>query len=350
MSGINPNGTPPPAGAYVFPYTYQQGQGSGSVAQEQQNWTQATVKQGLGAGGPVVNSFQNAQDAHNALVKGRFTSLEQDLAGKTSSLGNHENRIIKLESGIQVAFYFSNDIWHKPVANTSTNAPMDHYDFVAMAGGGGGARSQPSSAQRNGWFGGAQGGYNITTITEASNEVDADVNVYVGTGGNGAADDHSANGVNGQPGTNSYFQDSGGAFGVAGGGPGGTATLQTRGSGSVADYTANGGQAWGVTSTGAEIPAHQGGAGYLASGGFAGSGGTGTSNPGGNGQACPAGKIGPGGGGGGGGPYSSGGAGGFPSGGGGAGGPNGNYADSTMAGPGGPGGAGFNVVISYPNP
>ena len=349
MSGIAPGQTPPPKGTYVFPYNSDPGQGAGSVATEQQTWTQTTIKQGLGAGGPVVNSFSNAQDAHNALVKGRFDGIEKELGGANDSLGNHENRIIKLESGNQVAFYYSNDIWHKPMKADGVTPSMDHYDFVSLAGGGGGARSKPSGSARTGWFGGGQGGYTITTITEASGEVDSSVNVYIGAAGQGAANDNSANGINGQNGTNTYFQDSGGAFSVAGGGPGGTNTLQTRGSGSVADYTANGGQAWGYSGS-AEIAAQVGGGGYLASGGFAGSSGTGTSNPGGNGQACPSGKIGPGGGGGGGGPYSTGGAGGFPAGGGGAGGPNGNYVDSTSAGPGGPGAVGFGVVISYPSP
>jgi len=344
MSGIDPNGTPPPPGQYVFPYTYNSNQGSGSVANLQQNWTQTTIKNNLGAGGGVVGSFSNAQNAHNALVKGRFEDVEDQIGSAGNTLGNHENRIIKLESEIQVAFYFSNDLWHKPTV--TGGGPMDRYDFASLAGGGGGARSQPGSSTRMGWYGGAQGGYTITTITEASGEVDSSVNVFVGTGGNGAPDDRTPNGHTGYPGTNSYFTDSGGAFSVSGGGPGGTTTFQGRGSGNVTDYTACGGQAWGYN--GAEVPAQVGGGGYQANGGFAGSGGTGTVNPGGNGEPCPSGKIGPGGGGGGGGPYSTGGNGGFPAGGGGAGGPNGNYADTSMAGPGGNGGAGFCVIISYP--
>lgn len=341
--GISPNGsplTPPPPGSYYYPYTSNTGQGSGSVSTEQSSWTETTIKNTMGAGGPVVDSFTTAQVTHNNLVKGRFTDIETEMASEGAVVSNHENRITKLESGNQIAEYFSNDTWTKPTIPGSPPSNFNHHTPIALAGGGGGrgpaTRGAFSGAGGSDNYGGSQGGFADSSVADAS--MPASVDIVIGNGGSGGSPGND--GTAGQS-TIHKNHSTGTSILTAGGGPAGTTTPPTVGTGNHLEYSAIGGRGFWVTGPSSDSQPTAGGDGYLSTGG---AGGAAAGDDGANGGNCPAGRIGPGAGGGGGNNSANGGHGGFPSGGGGGGGVNGGFGSS---GSGGAGSIGRALIISY---
>src|SRR5690606_40860466 len=110
--------------------------------------------------------------------------------------GNHENGIVRLECGNQIAEYFSNDIWNKPYFDVDgTPTPYDHHEFIGIGGGGGGRRPvEVASGERGVGYGGGQGGFGSHSVDDG--DVGETVDVVIGALGAGG----STNGSNGSSG------------------------------------------------------------------------------------------------------------------------------------------------------
>lgn len=325
--GTTPNNNPPTNLNFVYDL---------ANLSDVQDHNEASIEAALGV--DINVSWETAHGVHDAQVVGKFADLEGQIEESGNVVGNHENRIIRLESGNVVAEYFSNDVWTKPTIDVE-GSPMDyhHHEFIGIGGGGGGRRPNwVGSGERVVAYGGGQGGFG--SHSALNDDVGATVNVVIGPLGTRA----TSNNTNGSAGGATSFTDSVGLIYSAGGGAGGTASGNgVRGSNTTfTDWNAYGGRGWG-TIGGSEAAAQPGQNGYLCVGGAVSAA---NATPGGNGQPCPAGRIGPGAGGAGGWAHGPGGNGGFPGGGGGAGGCN-MYTGDT--GNGGNGAIGRAIIVSY---
>lgn len=313
-------GIPAPDGSFIL------GSGYGQDITEES--AKAIMK------GAPLESFTDAQNAHNSEVKDPITTIGNNVQGHIFTLTNHENRITILESGEIIYEFELNDTWTKP-------AGMNHHRLIAIAGGGGGGKA-PGASGGNAKYGGGQGGYAETTLTDAA--CPASIDVILGGGGAGATADNA----NGSTGGNTVLRNSAtlAALLTAGGALGGRSTPASAGTGTHPEWNAKGGQGFPDPDDG-EVPAQPGTNGYLCTGGAA---GTGSGGSGGTGGDCPPGNIGPGAGGGGGnsavpGTGGKGGNGGYPGGGAGSG---GGWGFAGVSGNGGNAGQGKAWIISSP--
>lgn len=169
--GLAP-GQPNPSGQYYYPYGGASG--SQSVA-HQQDWTTATLQSVMKT--PVISSFSTAQSTHQTNVTGPINTNTIQISNSGTTVTNHENRILKLENGDQIAIYYSSDTWHKPGGFS--------YHKVAMVAGGGGGQGGQWTGSQYGGQGGGQGGWYKQVYAVASLTSSA-YTVTVGAGGLGA--------------------------------------------------------------------------------------------------------------------------------------------------------------------
>lgn len=165
-------GQPPPSGQYLYPYS---GNSGDSVKHTQTDWTQATLQSTMKT--PAINAYSNAQSTHQTNVTSPINSNTTQLGQTGTSVTNHENRILKLENGDQVAVYYANDTWHKPAGFA--------YHKTACQGGGAGGQGGQATGSMYGGQGGGQGGWNKVVHTDAALSLSSYA-VVVGTGGLGS--------------------------------------------------------------------------------------------------------------------------------------------------------------------
>ena len=286
-------------------------------------WIRNTLKAGaVGASG----SYTNVQDAINTEIKVPHTNLV--------------NTVELLASGAQLASFFSNGTWTKPLGATTV-------DFVAVAGGGAGG-SGGGTLGLTGQGGGIGG---VTRLTLMASEVPSSVSVTIGAGGSPVAHNSGSNGGDGGHVVfGSVFTAFGGRGGVSRVAMSTPVTTASPGGGTETYFASNvgGGMGGSGPGSGATHPNPiSGSAGPFSQGGNAGTAGSRNGSPG--SSPSPTSLLGAGSSGGGGyyinnGTAGTGGAGGFP---GGAGGGGGCFQSSGASGAGGPGGGGALYVITH---